>query len=200
MTAWLARRTRWKWSATTLGLRQRLVDGGAVDAAGVHRDDPHRVPPGLPALVQPVHDSGFGATGCLTQQPLWTCEVDEVGLEPLGQPPLAGSLVLHPARSAAAGLIDAQHRHRLGLDEGLVGGHDPGGVADRPADQPVPGDADGQAVRDPPGDVTTQPTGDPGAGRELGDLVGERLARTWHLTAGPLPLVPPHHQAFLALR
>ena len=83
--------------------------------------------------------------------------------------------------------------------EHLAGMVDPGGVRDGPAQQPVTGDAHREAVRDPPGDVAPQPTGDAPAGRELGGLVDERLARAGPPPAGPLRLVPTHQQRLLAV-
>lgn len=82
-------------------VRQRLTDGGAVRRARVHSNDLDRVFPPRAAGVQPAQHGALGAPGGLAEQSLSAGKVDEVRLEPLGQP-LPGVRVLAPGGPAAS--------------------------------------------------------------------------------------------------
>lgn len=179
-------------------VRQRLTDGGAVRRARVHSNDLDRVFPPRAAGVQPAQHGALGAPGGLAEQSLSAGKVDEVRLEPLGQP-LPGVRVLAPGGPAASGLVNPEHPHRGRLGQPRLGVGDPRPVRHRPAHQPGARGADRRAVGDEPGDVPAQPAGDPHPGRHLGDLLGERRARAASLPAGVLHLVPTHPQRRLPI-
>lgn len=92
----------------------------------------------------------------------------------------ARARVPHPHRSAAAGLVDAKDLHRLRLGQLLVGVRHERRVRDRPGQQPVGGDADGQPLADLLGDVPAQPPGQPRASRDLRALAPPPAAGRWH--------------------
>jgi hypothetical protein len=180
-------------------MRQRLGDRGPVGRARIHRHDPHSVLPGRPALVQPGDDVGLPPPRRLAEQALRAGEVDEVGLEGLQLHPALVVGGAAPAGLAAAGLVDPQHAHRLGIGQLRADRGDERGVRGWPAQQARARRADRQPVADPVGHVPPQPPGHPRPGRHLTDLLGERPPRTRGLPAGVLDLVPAHRQRLLAV-
>lgn len=80
--------------------------------------------PLLPARVQPVDDHLAGPAFDLAEQPLPAGQVDKADVPAVRHGlPCLSLFVEAPSWSAAAGLIDPQHRHRLGLVR-----QDPGGI------------------------------------------------------------------------
>jgi hypothetical protein len=121
---------------------------------------------------------------------------------PLPEKPLVGGGILLPARPTAPGLVDAQHL-RLGQRRvGDLAGLDAEGVHhDWPGQVQVTGGLEdrGPGIPHPAPGRTSQPGGQPGAGRYLRDLLGERPTSTARLPAEPAPLVPAELQPALAI-
>lgn len=182
------------------GMRQRLLDRGAVAGSRVDRHHPHLALPPRPALVEPVDDGLAGTAGGLAEQPTGPGQVNEVGLEPLGPGPFSTHLVLDPLGFTPASLIDAQHPRRLGLGQDGVGVGGEVAVHQRPAHLVL---AAHRGYRAAGGDLAgrrpAQPARHPRPRRDLGHRLGERLARTQRLGAGELPLVPAHPQRLWAV-
>ena len=98
-----------------------------------------------------------------------------------------------PARASEPGLVHPEHRHRLRLDELDRAMHDHRPLHRRPRHPMRRSDLGliaavlhGHRQRGP------QPRGGPHPGRHLGDLLGERRARTALGATPPAPLAPLH--------
>jgi len=167
------------------------VGGRRVDH---HVGDPG--PEGLTLAVQPLADRRTGAPFDLSEQALITGEIDEAGVPGVGAHPAATDLVAGPARLAAAGLVDAQHRHRRRVTQHRLGvGHE-GGVRGRPGHPRTVGDLDHRAGRvpDAPADLGPQPCGGAPPWRYLRDRFGETHPAAGLVAAPISSLVPPQNK------
>lgn len=137
-----------------------------------------------------------GAALGLAEQSLFAVQVDEAGVPPVGPQPLAHDRVEGPAGLAAAGLVDPEHRRRLGLDEHRVGVLVHARLHGRPAQPVLGGDLGHAAVvghrvrrRGP------KPTRRSAPGWDLRDRLGECPSWTIGLLAAPTTLVPNNSTA-----
>jgi hypothetical protein len=142
-----------------------------------------------------------GAALGLAEQSLFAVQVDEAGVPPVGPQPLAHDRVEGPAGLAAAGLVDPEHRRRLGLDEHRVGVLVHARLHGRPAQPVLGGDLGHAAVvghrvrrRGP------KPTRRSAPGWDLRDRLGECPSWTIGLLAAPTTLVPKQLHCINAVR
>jgi len=143
------------------------VDGGQVDRHMGDRSSPCGI-----AMCEPVDHHGGVSAVDLPEQSLVAGDVDQAGVPAIHPHPPPGVGVGFPLGFAAAGLVDAEHRHRGRLSlQGRIGGGDDLIVHGVPTAPIVTGHRDHRAglVEDLNGHHRLRPRGDPRPSRHPGD-------------------------------
>jgi hypothetical protein len=99
------------------------------------------------AFPQPLDHRGAGAALALPQQALIAGQVDESGVPRVDPHPPPACRASLPAGLAAAGLVDAEHPHRLGFGQQRLGVGDERSVRGRPRHPVSVGDLGHRAGR-----------------------------------------------------